>query len=98
MENSYQKYEFFCTFARKRNCFFLFISLYFTVNFAYRTFAPKAHPPLAENFNCFGAVAQLGERFVRNEEVVGSIPISSTTVDNSKFGVRYSLFFLNFEY
>ncbi len=24
-----------------------------------------------------GAVAQLGERFVRNEEVVGSIPISS---------------------
>ncbi len=26
----------------------------------------------------FGAVAQLGERLVRNEEVVGSIPISST--------------------
>ena len=25
-----------------------------------------------------GAVAQLGERFVRNEQVVGSIPISST--------------------
>ena len=25
-----------------------------------------------------GAVAQLGERLVRNEEVVGSIPISST--------------------
>ena len=25
-----------------------------------------------------GAVAQLGERFVRNEEVIGSIPISST--------------------
>ncbi len=26
----------------------------------------------------WGAVAQLGERLVRNEEVVGSIPISST--------------------
>jgi hypothetical protein len=26
-----------------------------------------------------GAVAQLGERLVRNEEVVGSIPISSTS-------------------
>ena len=27
-----------------------------------------------------GAVAQLGERLVRNEEVRGSIPLSSTTV------------------
>ena len=26
-----------------------------------------------------GAVAQLGERLVRNEEVRGSIPLSSTT-------------------
>jgi hypothetical protein len=26
----------------------------------------------------FGAVAQLGERVVRNDEVVGSIPISSS--------------------
>ena len=26
----------------------------------------------------FGRVAQLGERLVRNEEVVGSIPITST--------------------
>ena len=26
-----------------------------------------------------GAVAQLGERLVRNEEVSGSIPLSSTT-------------------
>jgi hypothetical protein len=25
-----------------------------------------------------GAIAQLGERLVRNEEVIGSIPISST--------------------
>jgi hypothetical protein len=27
-----------------------------------------------------GAVAQLGERVVRNDEVVGSIPISSTII------------------
>jgi hypothetical protein len=27
---------------------------------------------------CWGAVAQLGERLVRNEEVSGSIPLSST--------------------
>jgi hypothetical protein len=27
-----------------------------------------------------GAVAQLGERLVRNEEVRGSIPLSSTTI------------------
>ena len=26
----------------------------------------------------FGAIAQLGERIVRNDEVVGSIPTSST--------------------
>ena len=29
-------------------------------------------------FPIFGRVAQLGERLVRNEEVVGSIPITST--------------------
>jgi hypothetical protein len=44
----------------------------------------------------YGAVAQLGERVVCNHEVVGSIPISSTSsylelwiakfeIDNSKF-------------
>ena len=27
----------------------------------------------------YGAVAQLGERVVRNDEVSGSIPLSSTT-------------------
>ena len=31
-----------------------------------------------------GAVAQLGERVVRNDEVVGSIPIGSTNVQKSK--------------
>lgn len=29
----------------------------------------------------FGAVAQLGERFVRNEEVAGSTPAGSTSFD-----------------
>ncbi len=31
--------------------------------------------------NSHGAVAQLGERLVRNEEAVGSIPISSTRIE-----------------
>jgi hypothetical protein len=31
----------------------------------------------------WGAVAQLGERLVRNEEVSGSIPLSSTIEINS---------------
>lgn len=29
----------------------------------------------------YGAVAQLGERYVRNVEVVGSIPICSTKIE-----------------
>jgi hypothetical protein len=29
---------------------------------------------------CSGAVAQLGERLVRNEEATGSIPVSSTKI------------------
>jgi hypothetical protein len=36
----------------------------------------KSNPPL------FGAIAQLGERIVRNDEVVGSIPTSSTKLLN----------------
>ena len=35
--------------------------------------------------NIFGAIAQLGERFVRNEEVGGSIPLSSTKKRNHRF-------------
>ncbi len=35
----------------------------------------------------FGAVAQLGERLVRNEKVAGSIPVSSTIMDNSRTGL-----------
>ena len=30
--------------------------------------------------HCSGAIAQLGERIVRNDEVVGSIPTSSTII------------------
>ena len=35
-----------------------------------------------------GAIAQLGERFVRNEEVGGSIPPGSTTLRPSGFARR----------
>ena len=34
--------------------------------------------------NLHGAIAQLGERIVRNDEVVGSIPTSSTILDASE--------------
>jgi hypothetical protein len=34
-------------------------------------------PFMADTLAVFGAVAQLGERLVRNEEVRGSIPLSS---------------------
>ncbi len=33
---------------------------------------------LKSKYLCRGAIAQLGERIVRNDEVVGSIPTSST--------------------
>ena len=36
----------------------------------------KANPPP------YGAIAQLGERIVRNDEVVGSSPTSSTNIFN----------------
>jgi hypothetical protein len=38
---------------------------------------PRTHGA-SSNHPAFGAVAQLGERLVRNEEVSGSIPLSST--------------------
>ncbi len=37
-----------------------------------------------------GAVAQLGERFVRNEEAVGSIPISSIFSSTFEFLLPYA--------
>jgi hypothetical protein len=39
-----------------------------------------SEPFLSIIIGSYGAVAQLGERLVRNEEAVGSIPISSTAV------------------
>jgi hypothetical protein len=39
------------------------------------------HVARLERWMCWcGAVAQLGERLVRNEEVSGSIPLSSTKI------------------
>ena len=40
-------------------------------------------------YNChrLGAIAQLGERLVRNEKVAGSIPVGSTISDNSRTGL-----------
>ena len=39
-------------------------------------------------FYDLGAVAQLGERLVRNEEASGSIPLSSTTLHPAGFGCQ----------
>ena len=44
----------------------------------------------------FGRVAQLGERLVRNEEVVGSIPITST-IYKPRFGVVFVSIFYPFK-
>ena len=41
---------------------------------------PSRRRPVAGRLAGDGAVAQLGERLVRNEEVRGSIPLSSTTI------------------
>ena len=38
---------------------------------------------MAGRYNLHGAIAQLGERIVRNDEVVGSIPTSSTNPFNN---------------
>lgn len=39
---------------------------------------------------CFGELAQLGERVVRNHEVRGSIPLFSTTFNTPSFGAAFS--------
>jgi hypothetical protein len=39
--------------------------------------------------NLHGAIAQLGERIVRNDEVVGSIPTSSTNSFNNLAKLKY---------
>ena len=46
-------------------------------------FRPAGSVTAARRHDIGGAVAQLGERYVRNVEVVGSIPISSTNKNNS---------------
>ena len=48
--------------------------------FRSRFAGPHAQPVLAESHaSGIGAVAQLGERLICTQEVVGSIPISSTS-------------------
>src|SRR3954465_5438568 len=49
--------------------------------------------PLAAEFQHRGAVAQLGERLNRTQEVIGSIPFSSTKIDipNAAARPRFSL-------
>src|SRR5438309_11410877 len=44
----------------------------------------QGHPNIVPPIPGIGAVAQLGERLVRNEEVRGSIPLGSTTRRNIK--------------
>jgi hypothetical protein len=41
---------------------------------------------------CCGAIAQLGERIVRNDEVVGSIPTSSTISSNKLRGFSITVY------
>jgi hypothetical protein len=43
-----------------------------------------------------GAVAQLGERVVRNDEATGSIPVSSTNKSSRKTHFRSLVLGLNF--
>ena len=42
----------------------------------------------------YGAVAQLGERLVRNEKVSGSIPLGSTKFQRVRLHSRLTLFLL----
>ena len=35
-------------------------------------------PPMSEDYEAHGAIAQLGERLVCNQKVTGSIPVGST--------------------
>ena len=44
-------------------------------------------------FDVFGGVAQLGERLLCKQEVIGSIPFTSTTVEETLFATV--LFFDN---
>lgn len=50
-------------------------------------------PKNSYNVSCKGALAQLGERMVRNHEVAGSIPVSSTI---NRGDIQYPLYFSAF--
>ena len=39
-------------------------------------------PPMSEDDEAHGAIAQLGERLVCNQKVTGSIPVGSTTFEH----------------
>ena len=39
-------------------------------------------PPMSEDSEARGAIAQLGERLVCNQKVTGSIPVGSTTFEH----------------
>ena len=53
------------------------MKIIFLFNFGYAIINMLEAKPRHKN-RFIGRVAQLGERLVRNEEVVGSIPITST--------------------
>ena len=53
---------------------------------------PKSLIKLINTHQFRGAIAQLGERIVRNDEVVGSIPTSSTIVSIT-WGIASSALF-----
>ena len=42
-------------------------------------------PPISGNETCHGAIAQLGERLLCKQEVIGSIPIGSTSFPFRRF-------------
>jgi hypothetical protein len=39
-------------------------------------------PPMSEDYEAHGAIAQLGERLVCNQKVTGSIPVGSTIFEH----------------
>jgi hypothetical protein len=45
-------------------------------------------PPMSEDYEAHGAIAQLGERLVCNQKVTGSIPVGSTSSCRLPWGKR----------
>jgi hypothetical protein len=52
---------------------------------------PRPAAVSSDTFQHRGAVAQLGERLLRTQEVIGSIPFSSTKIVNPKRGREAAL-------